>query len=145
MPADYSQDLRGAKVIPDAVRSEDQDITMTDLMVRYTGVAGIIAQRLSAKDFGSGQYLGRYYGQLVWGIEGVRLGIGVIMNSIEAKLNEARVSKAFGMLASRPSSHPLHESHFATWKLPSSLPTATQAVLPPPVMLLSATTPSYPI
>lgn len=50
MPADDPEEIHRAKIIPDAVGCKDKDITMTNLVIRYTGIAGVIAQWRSAKD-----------------------------------------------------------------------------------------------
>lgn len=72
---------------------------MSDLMVCDACIAWVVAQWLSAEDFGSGEDFWRYYRKLVWGIECMGLRIGVVMDSVEAKLDKAGISKAFTLIS----------------------------------------------
>ena len=112
MPAHDPKEILGAKVIPDAVGCKDKDITMTNLVIRYIGIAGIVAQWRSTKYSGSRQYLGGNYRELIWGIEGMRLRVGIVMDGVETEVYKTRISKA--LMAISTAIRIVHDTYFAT-------------------------------
>lgn len=84
--ADYRERVHGAEVVPHAVRRKDQHVAVFHLVRLHVCVLGRLGDDAAfAKDCVLGAHARRQLGQLVRGVEGVGLGVGLVGDPLGAQ------------------------------------------------------------
>lgn len=73
------------EVIEDAVRREDEDVTVLHLNACDGGIARLVLEVITTEDGGLETHSRRDNAKLVWSVEGVRLRRGVLVDGCETE------------------------------------------------------------